>query len=152
VVKIPIKFPPELLAAMGGGSSVATILPTTKTKILFVDGEMYGSLEFPRSFNLGRGQLLKLAGYGELQVLEATIDTLTCTKEISKELNDEYRRNPPDPDPVPEPIVPVTGGRSSCGTRPVSGVNCEVPTGKRTETGHPTLGDAESRATPSRFL
>tara|TARA_R110002020_G_scaffold276042_2_gene491237 strand:- start:4842 stop:5297 length:456 start_codon:yes stop_codon:yes gene_type:complete len=151
-VKIPFKLPPELMAAMAGNGSTAPVAPTTKKKILFVDGEMYGSLEFPRSFNLGCGQLLRLAGYGELQVLEATIDTLTCTKEISEDLHDEYRRNPPDPDPVPEPLIPITGGGSSCGTGPISGVNCSVPTGKRAEIGHPTLGSSEDGATPSRFL
>ena len=134
------------------GSPSASPQPTTKKKILFVDGEMYGSLEFPLSFNLGRGQLLRLAGYGELQVLEATIDTLTCTKEISEDLHDEYERNPPDPDPVPEPVVAAAGGGSACGTRPVSGTSCSVPTGKRAETGHPTLGSIEEGSTPSRFL
>jgi hypothetical protein len=139
------------MAAMSG-APVAAAEPTTKKKILFVDEEMYGSLEFPRSFDLGRGQLLKLAGYGELQVLEATIDTLTCTKEISEELHDEYRRNPPGPDPVPKSNIAVAGGESSHSGGLISGASCAIPTGKRPETGHPTLGSAESGETPTRFL
>lgn len=151
-MKIPLTIPPELMAAMAGASPAGAAIPTTKKKILFVDGEMYGPLEFPRSFNLGCGQLLRLAGYGELQVLEATIDTLTCTKEINEELHDEYRRNPPDPDPVPESIGSAARGGSSCGTGPISSSSCAIPTGKRTETGHPALGNSEGLATPPRFL
>ena len=139
-MKIPLKFPPELMAAMAGGAPTAAVAPTTKKKILFVDGEMYGSLEFPRSFDLGCGQLLRLAGYGELQVLKATIDTLTCTKEISEELHDEYRRNPPGPDPVPEPVISASRGGSSGSAGSISGASCSVPRGKRAETGHPALG------------
>ncbi len=151
MVKVPFKLPPELMAAMGGGATPVAA-PTTKKKVLFVDGEMYGPLEFPMSFDLGRGQLLKFAGYGEVQVLEATIDTLTCTKDISKELNDEYRRNPPGPDPVPEFHVPIARRATASGNGPVSGSSCGIPNQKRAESEYPTLGDSGERATPSRFL
>jgi hypothetical protein len=151
-VKVPITLPPELIAAMAGGGVAPAPPPTTKRKVLFVDGEMYGSLEFPISFDLGRGQLLKLAGYGEVQVLEVTIDILTCTKEISKELYNEYRRNPPEPDPVPEPYGAPAGGTVTSGPGLLSGSSCAIPNKKRAESKHPTLGSSESGATPSRFL
>ena len=134
------------------GAAVPVARPTVKKKVLFVDGEMYGPLEFPMSFDLGRGQLLKLAGYGEVQVLEVTVDTLTCTKDISKELNNEYRRNPPGPDPVPEFNVPVARRAVTSGNGPLSGASCGVPNQKRPEPKYPTLGDTEERSTPSRFL
>jgi hypothetical protein len=151
VVKVPFKLPPELMAAMGGGA-VPVAPSTVKKKVLFVDGEMYGPLEFPMSFDLGRGQFLKLAGYGEVQVLEVTVDTLTCTKDISKELNDEYRRNPPGPDPVPKLNVPIARRTTTSGNGPLSGASCGIPNQKRSEPKYPTLGDTGERSTPPRFL
>jgi hypothetical protein len=136
---------------MAGGQALAAP-STTKKKTLFVDEEMYGSLEFPRSFDLGRGQLLRLAGYGEVQVVEVTIDTLTTTKEISKELNDEYKRNPPGPDPVPEQPVAPPGGAAFPGAGPLSGASCSIPGGERAEPKYPTLGGTDSSTTSTRFL
>ena len=139
------------MAAMSG-AAVPVVPPTTKKKVLFVDGEMYGPLEFPMSFDLGKGQLLKFAGYGEVQVLEVTIDTLTCTKTISKELHDEYRRNPPGPDPVHKPNVSVARGAVTSGNGPVSGLSCGVPRTKRAESEYPALGSTGERQTPTIFL
>ena len=82
--RLPLDMDKDLLRSLShqGESS------STKTRVLFVDEEMYGPMEFPKSFILGRGQVIKLAAYGKLQVQTATIDTLHCTKEIHEELYD----------------------------------------------------------------
>jgi hypothetical protein len=105
MVKVPMPVGQDLMRMLSqqGGT------PATKTRVLFVDEEMYGPMEFPKSFILGKGQVLKLAAYGKVQVSAATIDTLHCTKEIDEELYDEYKRDPPTSD-VDFTDDPVAGG------------------------------------------
>ena len=88
MVKVPISVGKELMQAMAMQGDTSS----TKTRVLFVDEELYGPMEFPKSFILGRGQVLKLAAYGKVQVTAATVDTLHCTKEINEELYNEYKQ------------------------------------------------------------
>ena len=107
MVKIPMPVGQDLMRmlAQQGGT------PASKTRVLFVDEEMYGPMEFPKSFILGKGQILKLAAYGRVQVSAATIDTLHCTKEIDEELYDEYKQDPPTTD-IDFTNDPLAGGIS----------------------------------------
>ena len=152
MVKVPLNTGKDLLQALSkqGESS------STKTRVLFVEDEMYGPMEFPKSFILGRGQVLKLAAYGKVQVQAVTIDTLHCTKEIHEELYDEYRRNPPTSD-IDFTNDPATGGISADISRSIElhGVAMgEKVTGRtparEVKPPHPT--DSGSRETPMRFL
>jgi len=128
----------RMLSQQGGTSA-------TKTRVLFVDEEMYGPVEFPKSFILGKGQVLKLAAYGRVQVSATTIDTLHCTKEIDEELYGEYKQDPPttdidftddplaggiDPDIARSLEIPISAlGRKSEPERPET--KCPNPAGAR---------------------
>ena len=152
MVTVPFTLTSEMLEALGrqGESS------STKTRVLFVEDEMYGPMEFPKSFILGRGQMLKLAAYGKLQVTAATIDTLHCTKEINEELYDEYRRNPPTSD-IDFTNDPIAGGIGANITRSLKFPSCSMgeggaSNGRRKEFRCPNPTDARSGETPARFL
>lgn len=153
MVKIPMSFGKDLMQAMSMQGSTSA----TKTRVLFVDDEMYGPMEFPKSFILGRGQLLKLAGYGEVQVTAATIDTLHCKKEINEELYNEYKRNPPTldvdftDDPIAGGISPSIARALSIPTRGVEGArNSSKP--KRKSVSPPNPADGGGNGTSTRFL
>jgi len=151
MVKVPLSVGKELMQAM----SMQGDTSTTKTRVLFVDEEMYGPMEFPKSFILGRGQVLKLAAYGKVQVTAATVDTLHCTKEINEELYNEYKQTPPTHD-VDFTNDPVTGGISTDIARSLS-----IPTNRvgscssganRKSYEPPNPGNAGGDETPTKFL
>ena len=152
MVKVPVDMSDNLLRALSHQGEAFS----TKTRVLFVDEEMYGPMEFPKSFILGRGQVLKLAAYGKVQVQSATIDTLHCTKEIHEELYDEYRRNPPASD-IDFTNDPLAGGISADISRsielPASTMGEKVKSRRPTkEVKPPHPADSGSRETPVRFL
>ena len=151
MVTIPFTLTSEMLEALGrqGESS------STKTRVLFVEDEMYGPMEFPKSFILGRGQVLKLAAYGKVQVIAATIDTLHCTKEIDEELYNGHKRNPPtsDIDFTNEPIAGGIGADIARSLRfPSCSMGKEGVHGQRTEIKYPSPTDARTGETSARFL
>lgn len=123
--------------------------PVFKSKILIVDDEIYGKVDFPLSMLLGRGKLMSFPGYGQVQVLDATIDTLLCTKKINLELADEFRINPPAFDPVPDKrqprvLVAPTGLFQSSDDGALSSINRELA-----ESGQQTRDTESVRVSPS---
>lgn len=153
MVKIPIQMGGELLRALAGQGETGS----TKTRVLFLDEEMYGPMEFPKTFIFGVGQVLRLAAFGKVQVQAATMDTVHCTKEIKEELYDEYKRNPPTSD-VDFSNDPAAGGigadiaRSielpSCG---LGGKTISQPS-KQPDRPCPVPGGDQERKTLSKFL
>lgn len=117
MVKVPVPLGEDLMRMMAQQGKTSA----TKTRVLFVDEEMYGPVEFPRSFILAKGQVLKLAAYGKVQVSAATIDTLHCTKEIDEELYDEYKRDPPTAD------IDFTNDPAAGGIGPDIARSLEIP-------------------------
>ena len=159
-MKVPLKLDADTLRAMLGAQG-ASLEPVTKTKVLFVDEEMYGPVEFPISMFLARGQIIRFPGYGNVQVLTVNMETIRCTQTLDQELFREYQLFPQPPDPTP-PVRP--GVASSCSTKrnaipgPVAGSGIPGPVsatelgslGPRTTAG-PTDRDP-GRETPVRFL
>ncbi len=94
MVKIPFNLSSELVKAMAAQGETNS----SKTRVLFVDDELFGPLELPKSFFLGKGQILKLAAYGRVQESMATFNSVYCTKEINEELYNEYRKPTTSPD------------------------------------------------------
>ena len=152
MVKVPLPLRQDvmrMLAQQGGTSA-------TKTRVLFVDEEMYGPVEFPKSFILGKGQVLKLAAYGRVQVSATTIDTLHCTKEIDEELYDEYKQDPPTTD-VDFTNDPLAGGISPDISRsleiPISALGGKPESEQqRLETKCPNPAGARSDHISTKFL
>ena len=62
-MKVPLRFDWEAIKAYLVQQLTE---PTTKRKVLIVDDEIYGPVEFPVSYTLGRGQLLRFPGYGQV--------------------------------------------------------------------------------------
>lgn len=153
MVKVPISVGKELMQAMSMEGNTSS----TKTRVLFVDEEMYGPMEFPKSFILGRGQVLKLAAYGKVQVTAATVDTLHCTKEINEDFYNEHKRNPPTSD-IDFTNDPITGGISADIARSLSipinrvGEAARSPIANRKSYEPPNPGDARGDETPAKFL
>jgi len=152
MVKVPLRLGQDLIRAMSqqGESS------STKTRVLFVDDEMYGPLEFPKSFILGCGQVLKLAAYGKVQVTYATIDILHCTKEINEDLYNGYKRNPPTSD-IDFTNDPNARGIGANIARSFEFPSCSVgkegaSNGRSKELRCPNPTDARVDKTPARFL
>ena len=155
MVKIPINMGSELVKALASTGNTSS----SKTRVLFVDEELFGPIELPKSFFLGRGQILKLAAYGRVQVSRATLDSVYCTKEINEELYDEYRKNPPtsdvdfrnDPDAGRiSASVPRDLPLSSCAVRKAA-KSAERDRAKR-RPACPTPASTGRGSTPSRFL
>ena len=153
MIKRMVKIPISLGSQVAEAASMRGETLATKTRVLFVDEEMYGPMEFPKSFILGRGQVLKLAAYGKVQVISATIDTLHCMKEINEELFNEYKRNPP-PSDIDFTNDPASGGISPDIARslsiPTCGAGKASPTRRQYKPPHP--GDVRRDETPTRFL
>ena len=153
MVKIPFNLSSELVKAMAAQGETNS----SKTRVLFVDDELFGPIELPKSFFLGKGQILKLAAYGRVQVSMATLDSVYCTKEINEELYNEYRKNPPTSD-VDFRNDPDAGRISASVPRDLPLSSCEVrkAASKQSkphfQTSCPVPESTGSRKTPSKFL
>lgn len=165
-MKIPMHIPKEVVLAMARVALLED--PISKAKILFVDEELYGRVEFPYRFAIGRGQKLRFPGYGEVQVLEVTVDTLRCTKTIDEGLYREWQEHPPAPDPVPRRWadfskcafrpdtsqpgwVPAFDPAPACGVPGLHRPGEPGPGGTGAEAPRPGSGDPRGK-TPARFL
>ena len=152
-MKVPIKLGGDILRALAGQGETGS----TKTRVLFLDEEMYGPMEFPKTFVFGVGQVLRLAAFGKGQVRSATMDTIHCTKEIKEELYDEYKRNPPTSD-VDFSNDPLAGGIGADIARSIVVPTCGLdgrPAGEskpKPEREFPVPGDGGKRKTLSKFL
>ena len=153
-MKVPLKMGGDLLRALASQGETGS----TKTRVFFLDEEMYGPMEFPKTFIFGVGQVLRLAAFGKVQVKAATMDTIHCTKEIKEELYDEYKRNPPTSD-VDFSNDPASGGIGADIARSIQLPSCGLGGGAskgspapRPDRACPIPGDSGERKTLSKFL
>ena len=153
MVKIPFNFSSEIVKAMAAQGKTSS----SKTRVLFDDEELFGPMELPKSFFLGKGQILKLAAYGRVQVSMATLDSVHCTKEINEELYDEYRKNPPTSD-VDFRNDPAAGRISASVPRDLPLSSCAVRKAAAKQpkpnfrAACPKPGGNSGNGTPSKFL
>lgn len=90
---------------------------TLKCLVLFVDGEYYGPVDFPRSSEIFPGDVWTFPGYGRIQVVRALYDQVHCTRKIQEDVARE-QPVPPPPSPTtfdPRKLLKPRESATSCG-------------------------------------